>query len=273
VLTDIAMNVDELTGELISASATNIVIENSSNTNTSTPRINDPLKAADDIAALASLYQRLSAPKANRIIGKVTGDMSNTTTAPNGEVPLGDVIADAQLLATKTTGKAEIALMNPGGIRAPGFQVNQITAGEQVGEVTYGEAFAVQPFGNSLVTMSLTGAQVRAVLEQQLNGCRGQNANRILQVSTGFSYELSLSASSCEAKIGAIALGGKPLDPKATYRVTVNSFLATGGDSFTVLNEGVDRIGGDLDIDALIAYFAANPNGVAPGPANRIVAK
>jgi 5'-nucleotidase len=273
VLTDITLNVDDLTGELITASATNVVVENSTNPNTATPRVSDRTKALDDLTTLATYYQRLSAPKANRVVGKVTADMSNTTTNPNGEVPLGDVIADAQLAATKPTGKAVIALMNPGGIRSPGFQVNQISAGERPGDITYAEAFTVQPFGNSLVTMNLTGEQIRNVLEQQFTGCRGQLTTRILQVSAGFSYEQSPAAATCAAKVGAITLEGKPIDPKSTYRVTVNSFLATGGDGFVVFNDGTDRVGGDVDIDALIAYFEANPNGIAPGPGNRIVLK
>jgi 5'-nucleotidase len=273
ILTDITMNIDDLTGELVSASATNIVVENATNPNTQAPRIADPQKALDDLTRLADHYRRLSAPKANRVIGRVTGDMPNNTTLPTGEVLLGDVIADAQLAATVPTGKAQFAFMNPGGIRAPGFQFNQISAGERPGEVTYGEAFTVQPFGNSLVTMTLTGEQVRNVLEQQFTGCRGQLTTRILQVSKGFSYEQSAGAADCAGKIGAITFDGKPIDPKATYRVTVNSFLSSGGDGFTTFAEGKELVGGDLDLDALIAYFAANPAGVAPGPGNRIVAK
>jgi 5'-nucleotidase len=273
ILTDITLNIDDITGELVSASAVNAVTENATNLNTQTSRIADPLKNRDDIQALAAYYQRLSAPKANRVIGRVTADMPNSTTNANGEVPLGDVIADAQLASTVKTGKAQIALMNPGGIRAPGFQVNQISAGERPGEITYAEAFAVQPFGNSLVTFTLTGDQIRAVLEQQFTGCRGQITNRILQVSAGFSYEQSASAADCSKKIGAITLDGKAIDPKGQYRVTVNSFLASGGDGFVVFNDGTDRIGGEIDLDALTAYFAANPAGIAPGPANRIVVK
>jgi 5'-nucleotidase len=249
------------------------VVENATNSNTTTPRISDPLKATDDLQGLADYYLRLSAPKANRVIGKITADMPASTTLATGEVLLGDVIADTQLAATVTSGKAVIAWMNPGGIRAPGFQFNQISAGEKPGEVTYAEAFTVQPFGNSLVTMTLTGEQIRNVLEQQFAGCRGQVTTRILQISDGFSYEQSASATDCAKKIGAITLKGKAIDPKEKYRVTVNSFLATGGDGFVVLVGGTDLVGGEVDIDALTAYFAANPNGVAPGPGNRIIAK
>lgn len=271
VLTDITLNVDNVSGALVSAKAVNTVVENSTNTDTVSRRTDDPTKADPEVAALAAYYARLAAPKAARVIGKITGDMSNTTSNPSGEVPLGDVIADAQRNATQgDTQKAVFALMNPGGIRAPGFSVNQISAGEAPGEITYNEAFTVQPFGNSLVTLTLTGEAIRGVLEQQFSGCRGQLTTRILQPSEGLTYQQDPAAATCEKKIGKIQVQGKDIDPKAKYRVTVNSFLATGGDGFTVFNSGKDNVGGDLDIDALIAWFAANASGIAPGAANRI---
>jgi 5'-nucleotidase len=272
ILSDITLTVDSVTGELVTASAVNMIVENSTNPNTTARRVEDPSKIDPDIAAMAAYFTTAAAPKANRIIGKVSADMSNTTTAATGEILLGDVIADTQLEATKTTGKAVIAFMNPGGIRAPGFVVNQISAGEQPGEITYAEAFTVQPFGNSLATKTLTGKQIRELLEQQFAGCRNQLTTRILQISAGFSYEQSAGAASCDAKIGKITLDGKDIDPAADYRVTMNSFLATGGDGFTVFNDGKDTIGGDLDIDALSAYFALKET-INPGPGNRIIAK
>jgi 5'-nucleotidase len=272
ILTDVTLSVDNITGELVSASAVNIVVENSTNLDTTARRVEDPNKVDPDIAAMAAFFNAAAAPKANRVIGKVSADMSNATTNPNGEVPLGDVIADSQLESTKTTGKAVVAFMNPGGIRAPGFSVNQISGGEQPGEITYAEAFTVQPFGNSLVTLTLSGKQIRSLLEQQFTGCGGQTTTRILQISDGFSYEQSPSAATCEAKIGKITLGGKDIDPAADYRVTENSFLATGGDGFTVFNDGKDRVGGEIDLDALTAYFALKGT-ISPGPGNRIVLK
>ena len=128
----------------------------------------------------------------------------------------------------------------------------------------------MQPFGNSLVTMSLTGDQIRRVLEQQFdNPSVGQN--RILQVSTGFTYTWSLSApTGSKIDPASIMLNGAPLDMNAVYRVTVNNFLADGGDNFSVLAEGTDRLGGAQDLDALEAYLTAfSP--VPPGPQNRIV--
>jgi 5'-nucleotidase len=159
--------------------------------------------------------------------------------------------------------------MNPGGIRADLTYLSS-AANEGDGNVTYGEAFTVQPFGNSLVTMTLTGLQIDTLLEQQFNGCGIQNANRILQVSNGFTYSWSLSAPPCE-KVDptTIKINGVTVDPTANYRVTVNSFMADGGDNLLVLIQGTDRLGGAVDTDALEAYFVAfSP--IAPGPQNRI---
>ena len=108
---------------------------------------------------------------------------SSATAGANGESPLGDVIADAQLAWTKSDG-AQIALMNPGGIRAD-FDAEASAGGEADGQVTYGEAFTVQPFNNLVVTQTFTGAQLKDVLEQQFAGFGGQTTQRILQVVGG----------------------------------------------------------------------------------------
>jgi 5'-nucleotidase len=180
---------------------------------------------------------------------------------------LGDVIADAQLAATSsaTTGNAVAAFMNPGGIRADLTFAQSGSEGD--GNVTFGEAFTTQPFGNSLVTMTLTGAQIDTLLEQQWVG---QTSPRILQVSDGFTYTWD-NAMPDGSKVDAttIAIGGVPIGLATTYRVTVNSFLADGGDNFAVLVDGTDRLGGEVDLDALVTYFGAN-SPVPPGPQNRI---
>jgi 5'-nucleotidase len=131
--------------------------------------------------------------------------------------------------------------------------------------VTYGEAFTVQPFGNSLVTMTLTGTQIDTLLETQWV------VNRVLQVSNGFTYEWSAGAPvRSKVDIASIMINGVPIDPNRSYRVTVNSFLADGGDGFAVLVQGTDRLGGEVDLDALVNYFEAN-SPIAPGPQNRII--
>lgn len=225
---------------------------------------------APDLVALIDKYNALSAPLANTVIGEITADVTRTQNAA-GESALGDVIADAQLAATSsaTTGNAVAAFMNPGGIRDDLF-FSEISGGEAEGEVTYGEAFSVQPFGNSLVTMTLTGTQIDTMLEQQFDNPT-VGASRMLQPSDGVSYVWSASAPvGSKVDIASITIGGTPIDPNATYRVTVNSFLADGGDNFFILAQGTDRLGGEVDLDALDTYFGAN-SPVAPGPQNRIV--
>jgi 5'-nucleotidase len=172
------------------------------------------------------------------------------------------VIADAQLAATADPafGGAQVAFMNPGGIRADIAEA---------GDVTYGEAFAVQPFGNSLVTMTLTGADIDTLLEQQFDN-PNPGEQRMLQVSNGFSYSWSASApTGSKVDPASIQIGGVTVDPAATYRVTVNSFLADGGDNFLILATGTDRLGGEVDLDALVTYFESTSS-VAPGPQDRI---
>lgn len=224
-----------------------------------------PMRA--DVQEVVDHYTTLSAVPASRVVGKITATITRNSNSA-GESALGDVIADAQLDATNdaSNGQAVVAFMNPGGIRA---DLPFSAAGKTDGDVTYGEAFTVQPFGNSLVTMTLSGAHIKTLLESQFNGCNGQTADRMLQVSNGFAYTY-VAANACNSRVQSMTINGVPVDPVASYRVTVNSFLADGGDVFTVLIQGSDRLGGAVDTDALEAYFTANPTGVAPGPMNRI---
>ncbi len=254
LVTKVDLTIDRKSGDVVEMQADNKIVTR------------DVPKAAL-LTALVERYGTLAAPFANRIVGTITADILRAANAA-GESALGDVIADSQLDATDDPGfgDAVVAFMNPGGIRAD-LAYNNSTAGEAPGEITYNEIFTVQPFGNSLVTMSLTGAQIDTLLEQQFdNPAPGQS--RILQVSNGFTYTWSQSAPPGN-KVSNLMLNGVAIDPTATYRVTVNSFLADGGDNFVVLKEGTNRLGGALDLDALEAYFVAN-SPVAPGPQNRI---
>ncbi len=227
----------------------------------------DGVTPAADLTALIDRYDTLSAPLANAVIGSTTTDILRAGNAA-GESALGDVIADAQLTATAPVGLGEavVAFMNPGGIRDD-LIFAEISGGEAAGEVTFGEAFSVQPFGNSLVTMTLTGAQIHELLTQQWVG---QTSPRILQVSDGFTYTWDSSLADADKVIASsIKIGGVTVVPGDTYRITVNSFLADGGDNFSVLPLGTDRLGGEIDLDALVTYFGAN-SPVPPGPQNRI---
>jgi 5'-nucleotidase len=254
MFTDIDVTLDRETGDM---SVT--TIDNKENFQAGV--VADPV-----VKALIDKYETLSAPLANQIIGSVTEDLKEDES-PAGESFLGDVIADAQLAATSgaTTGNAVIAFMNPGGIRAD--LTFAPSGAEAPGEVTYSEAFTTQPFGNSLVTMTLTGAQIKTLLEQQWVG---QTGRRILQVSDGFTYTWDGSKDDGD-KIDptTIKIGGVVVEPGTGYRITVNSFLASGGDNFSVLVDGTDRLGGEIDLDALVTYFGDN-SPVPPGPRNRI---
>jgi 5'-nucleotidase len=214
-----------------------------------------------DVQKLVDKAKSDSASIANRKIGTITGDLP-AAGAVSGESPLGDVIADAQLEGTQSNG-AQIAMTNPGGIRDDLDYASSPNL-EGDGVVTYGEAFTVQPFANIMQTITLTGANLKAVLEQQWQ----PTATRILQISNSLHYSYSLSAP-IGSRISNLTLNGAAIDPAASYRVSVNNFLAAGGDGFTEFTKGTNLAGGPIDLDALIAYFAAHP-GVTPPPADRI---
>jgi 5'-nucleotidase len=232
---------------------------------------------AADLSDLIARYTTIAAPLRDRVIGRITADITRTPD-DSGENAAGNLIADAQLAATAApdTGAAVAAFMNPGGVRSDFTFAQSGTEGD--GNVTYGEAFTVQPFGNSLVTLTLSGAQVLEMLKQQW--C-AQEFARVLLPSAGVSYTYSLSAATallgqpCEGAanpVSNLTIGGAAVDPAASYRITVNSFLAEGGDRFTVLAAGTDRLGGAVDTDALEAYIAPSLTGapVAPPALNRI---
>ena len=200
-----------------------------------------------------------AAPKANVQIGSITADLTRAGP-PSGETPLGDVIADAQLDGTRADG-AQLAITNPGGIRA-----DLVRAGD--GVVTYGEAFTVQPFSNIMQTITMTGAQLKAVLEQQWHAGTPDGTPTFLQVSATLHYTWSASAP-VGNKVSALAVAGAPVDPAATYRVGVNNFLAAGGDGFTTFAQAANVTGGPIDLDALVAYLRAHP-ALPPPPADRV---
>jgi len=256
LVTDVDLTIDRTSGQVTSMSANNNIVTRD------VPK--DSL-----LTTLIAKYNVIAAPLANRIIGSITADITRANS-PAGESALGDVIADGQLEATVDQG-AVVAFMNPGGIRADLTYLSS-PVGEGDGNVTYGEMFTVQPFGNSMVTLTLTGAQIDTLLEQQFIGCGQTTATgqKILQVSNGFTYSWSTSAPACDkVDSSTIKINGVTVDPSGSYRVTVNSFLADGGDGFTTLVQGTNRVGGDVDTDAFAAYFGAH-SPVAPGPQDRI---
>ena len=266
LVTDISATLSRSTKKFVAAAAQNVLVENSKK-NPDGTFTRDPAKVDPVVKQIADKYRLAIAPIANRVVGSIT---ANIASAPNaaGESALGDVIGDAQLEYTQPAG-AQVALMNPGGIRASLIYADS-AGGEAPGQVTYGEAFTVQPFNNLVVTQTLTGQQLQGVLEQQFAGCFGQGTfNRILQPSATLTYTYSASAA-CGSKVTNLAINGTPVDPAASYRVTTNDFLANGGDGFTRLTAGTSRATAPgFDIDAFTSYLGAHAP-VAPGPQNRI---
>ena len=216
--------------------------------------------------SIVKKWQELAAPIANEAVATITQDIKRgATRAVESSLP--NLIADAQLDRTKVNG-AQIALMNPGGVRAD-LVYAKSGAEATDGIVTYGEMFAVQPFGNTLLTMTLTGAQVKTALEQQWSVRSGTLSLLYLGISKGLTYSYDTSRPVGDRVLAStLKLNGVVLDPNASYRVTVNSFLADGGDSFTVFKAGTNRVGGGVDLDEFVAYMAANQPVSAP-PADR----
>ncbi|MBI2381690.1 MAG: bifunctional metallophosphatase/5'-nucleotidase [Gammaproteobacteria bacterium] len=246
LLSEIDIELDPKTRDIVSKKAANLIVASEGFGTTQTHAAFPVLSKDAGLAAHVQKYKALAAPLEQRTIGKINATITRTQNGA-GESALGDAIADAQLAATKAAnlGGAQIAFMNPGGIRA------DLTFNGD-GTVTYGNLFTVQPFGNSLVVVSLTGAQLKALLEQQWTTGRG----RILQVSEGFRYRYDATAPE-NAKVLSMTLNDQPIVPETKYRVTMNSFLATGGDGFTVFAAGTERLGGALDVDAFEDYFKA----------------
>jgi 5'-nucleotidase len=256
VITQVDLKVDRRTRDIDRAS---VVADNHIVTRTVTP---DP-----EISSFVQTWKDRVAPVANRAVGTITADITNTA-APSGESPLGNLIADAQLAATRTGGNAQIALMNPGGVRASLTHAGS-AAGEGDGVVTYGEAFSVQPFNNLMQVVTLTGAQLKTVLEQQFTGGPNNQAfTKILQPSANLTYTYSQSAA-WGSKISGIQIDGAPVTDTQTIRVAANNFLVGGGDAFQAFTEGTELWSGPLDIDAFVEHLGqANP--IAPPATDRI---
>jgi 5'-nucleotidase len=201
---------------------------------------------APDMLALIAEYNVFAAPIAAVVVGTATAEMVRTVLTAGGESTLGRLIADAQLASAQGAG-GQIALMNPGGIRA----------NLDAGPITHGEAFAVQPFSNIVTTKSYTGAQLKAILEQQFVTSAGASRTLILAVSTGFTYTWTASAP-IGSKVSDMRLNGVAIDPATTYRVTANNFLSGGGDDFPAFTVGTNNTTGLDDLVALEAYLDVN---------------
>ncbi|WP_030144628.1 bifunctional UDP-sugar hydrolase/5'-nucleotidase [Glycomyces sp. NRRL B-16210] len=202
--------------------------------------------------AILDEYGPLAEEAGSRVVGYIAEDITRGATRAE-EFPLGSLIADAQWWSTaaEDAGGADFALMNPGGVRAD-LLYDQGTPGE----ATYAEVFTVQPFANYVVTVDLTGAQILEALQQQLPSA-DRDTTLVLQVSEGFTYTWDTTLTGTDQIVAdSLALNGEPIEAEETYRVTINSFLADGGDSFYVFAEGENRLFGALDVDAFEDYLA-----------------
>ncbi len=211
------------------------------------------------VQAIVDKWLDKAAPLANRVVGSVTEDITGDSNGDRGaETPMGRLVADSMLWGTQAEadGGAQIAFMNTSGVR-DSFLYAELSGGEQPGEVTYGEAGAVAPFGNLLVTLDLTGADIEAVLNQQFKGLDQTRPVLALNPSEGFTYTWDPGAH--EVVEGSMELDGDPIVADQTYRVATLNFLADGGDGFTAFQEGDNLLGGPADLENLVAYLEANP--------------
>ncbi|MEW2590021.1 bifunctional metallophosphatase/5'-nucleotidase [Micromonospora aurantiaca] len=263
LVTQIDLKIDPRTRDVVTASANNVVVTRD-------------VKPDQPSTDLINRYKTALGPVADRVVGETTAaitktqenlyqtgvDVNGKPTYQTGESPLGNVIADAQLAATDTEQNAVAAFMNPGGVRAD----------LDAGPVTYAEAFTVQPFANNLVTLDLTGAQLYCMLEQQFT------VARVLYASSTVNYVVDVNGTTAPAGTpcagtrvvrGSLTINGTPVTDTATYRVTVNNFLAGGGDGFSVLTGGTNAVTGQIDLDAFTAYLTEK-SPVSPPALDRI---
>ena len=244
LVTDVRLSIDNATGDVdrVNTLANNQIV---------TQDVVQDRKTADLIAK----YKKLVAPIEGKVIGHITTPSVVRTNDDSLESPLGNLIADAQLAdpSVVSGGKTPVAaFMNPGGIRADLASNN--------GEVTFGQAFTVQPFNNFLVSMDMTGTQIKALLEQQFSGLNGPEAPKykVLQVA-GITYTWNpAAAAGSKIVAGSIKIGGQPLVDGTSYRIVTNNFLSDGGDGFPAFTTATNKVFGGLDIDAFASYLTAH---------------
>ena len=285
LLTNIDLGIGDRTGRVTRVTTENVLVSHPAADAPGSPV--HPYLSSTTVTRLRRLVDEYAAAArsvANSESGVIAAPLTNEP-GPAGEAPAGDLIADSELAATAAAGGARIAFVNQGGVRPPGFDTAHATYPHTV---TFQEAFAVRPFGDTLVTVSLTARDIKDLLEQQFAGCAGQTLDRFLQVSKGLHIEWSASGTPC-SKIVSVTLDepdgrgpgealveqGRVPHPTHAYRVTVDNFLAAGGDAFTVLSRGTQPLVGGTDMDALTGYLST---AYAPGkppydphdPASRI---
>ncbi|WP_337879932.1 bifunctional metallophosphatase/5'-nucleotidase [Rheinheimera sp.] len=250
LVTEIDLQLDRNSRDVVSSRANNLVVRHSQ------------FKAEPAQTALIARYEALSAPLANRVVSRIGAEFSRDPDE-SGASAIGQLLADAHLAATSAAdkGAAVMALMNGGGVRAA------LQPGPN-GQISFGDIYAVQPFSNNLITVSLTGDQLRRILEQQFRP-DGQEYE-MLQVSKGFSYQWDDRKPLGQKVVpGSMQLNGQPLQMAQSYRVTINNFIASGADGFSVFTEATEPLTGGLDLEVLEQYLVANP-GIQPAAFDRV---
>ena len=243
---------------------------------TSTNHVVDQALLSPDpaLTAIIAKWQPLVDAAGSTPVGTITETIFRGGDPPGSdrgvESAAGNLVADAQLWATSSN-FADVAFMNPGGVRSD--LIYPQSAGEGDGVVTFGEAFTFQPFGNTLITFPMTGDQIISVLEEQCQPLGSSRPFLHLGVSNGFTYDLAktIVAGDCTSvTVNNVQLNGVPLNPTATYNVTVNNFLADGGDNFTTFATiTAPRLDGGNDLQALVNYLGTfSP--VAPPSTDRV---
>ena len=237
--------------------------------------IQDELTPDPAITAIIEKWTPLFEAAGNTPVGTITADITRggVDGSDRGvESAAGNLVADAQLWSTSSN-FADVAFMNPGGVRSDLTYAQSQDPPEGDGVVTFGEAFTFQPFGNTLVTYPMTGAQIISMLEEQCQPLGSSRPFLHLGVSEGFTYDLAktITGGNCvSVTVSNVMLNGLPLDPAASYNVTVNNFLADGGDNFfTFATITAPRLDGGNDLLALVNYLGTfSP--VAPPSIDRV---
>jgi 5'-nucleotidase len=263
-LNQILFEVDDDTDDVVGVTSAIVPLTTTTPQPPPAPAIITPNYPADPtitpiVAAAVADAAVLGSVELGRITAPFTrGKLANGTTENRGaESTVGNLVAEVQRWATETptSGGAQIAMMNPGGLRAD-MLGNAGTPAVYPAVLTYRQAANTQPFANTLVNMSLTGAQIKTALEQQWQPAGAQRPFLRLGLSEGLTYTYDPTAAA-GSRITQIWLNGTPIDPAGSYSVTVNSFLAAGGDNFTVFAQGTNRRDtGKIDLQAMVDYMA-----------------
>ena len=262
LLTDIDLTIDPRAHKVVAKRATNLIVQGEGfagrNGDVALTPDYPRYPAAPALTELVTRYAEAAKVVVSRPAGRLGGPAPKPSDA-GGESAIGDIVADAMLAATKSSG-VELAFTNQGGIRA-GLE----PAADD--SLNYGQIFSVLPFGNQLMTTTLTGRQILEALEQEFDPSPSRSGTYVLLPSANvrFSYDLSKPRGS---RIVAPTVDGRPLDPAKAYRVALNSFLANGGDDFPAFKGGTDTRASIMDVDALEQYLAG-PTLVTPPAPNR----